>query len=409
MSDMTAEQLDARVHQQATKAKTDLNQGVAEGGAPRGDEPRPTRHDPLGNRKAMFKKADAIRAAESNVEVDPARQAEIDAMAARAVSDTPGEALTVRQRMQREQRQQDDAAAAPAPAPAPRADERIRLRVGEREITVTRADVEAAGGEQMYLRRRELDEEQLALAQEREKARQLNDELTRRLAEASGSNRTGGDPDPGQGRDPANIADDPSATVRPGTRGVDIAAQAREIAAGIYSGDQDDAAKAVEKILRHGAATGATLSVDDIVARVTAQLQGAQPKPAAAPAPAQEVNPVVQTVNDQINAMARREFADLLKDEFNTKTAFEKFKQLVKLPENADRRAVDVAREACQWVMDKLDNPRAHVIEQKRTLPVSPSATSGVPEFTDDDVPANAAGAVAMIQASRNFGRRRQP
>lgn len=415
MSDqtLTPEQLDARVHAAANKTKADLNQGVALGGAPKGDELRPTRHDPLGNRKAMFKKADEIRAAESGIAADPAAQAEIDAMVARANVDETGQTPANVRQMVKEQQRRDAAAevVANAPAAQPRVEERVRLKLGEREITVTRADIESAGGEAMYLRRREMDEEALALAQAQERTRQLNEDLTRRLAEASAvsrSNRTDDGSDPGQGRDPASIADDPSATVRPGTRGVDIAAQAREIAAGIYSGDQDDAAKAVEKMLRMGAARGETLSVDDIVAKVTAQLRGQDPTPRPAQPPAAEVNPVVRTVNEQIDNMARREFPDLLKDEFNTKTAFEKFKQLVRLPENADRRAVDVAREACQWVVDKLENPRADVIERKRTLPVQPTATSGVPEFTDDDVPANAAGAVAMIQASRQFGRRRQ-
>lgn len=399
---MSANMTDSQLQKTIEAAKTDLNQGVAHS-VPTGQEAMPPmKQDPIALRKAMFKKADEQRAMESGVPVDATAQDQIDHMSARPQDANPGDTQNIRQRLNQEQRQvqQPDIQQVQQVDP----NEIVPLQVGNTTIKVTRADIERAGGADLYLRRRQMDDEALEMHKERQKLEAARQEFERRLAESQKwSNRTGVEPVPGQGQDPANLVADPATTVTPGARGVDIDSLSQEIAEQLYSGDSESAAKSVKRILSYAMARGDTLSVDEIAAKVKAQIET---KPSASAPAAPPVNPVIEAVNAQLNSMAQAEFPDLLKDDVARSAAWAKFQGMVKLPENADRRAVDVARDACQWAEDTLRNPRGKVIEQKRGLqPTNAAATVGAMVDAEPDRQ-TASDAVSTIASFRQFGRR---
>lgn len=411
---MATDTQDKAIHQAADAAKRDLTAG-ADVRVPTGDEAGPgSRIDPFAARKAMFATADAKRDAEAaqggTIQdaklAELAKEAGIDLEALqRGHQGAPADA-TPPATDRTLHLNKDKTTQAASTQPSQSADERVTLTINGADITVAKRDVDRAGGAELYVRRRELDAEADRLARQ---SAQLQSELeaAKKLRE---NLQQGAQHPAGQGQDPANRAADPAAQSRTdsGNTGVDDEKLAERLADQIYSGDQDEAKKGVLELIRLTRQRGEPLDTKAIVQQVRTEM-GAAPKAegtqAATPAP-RTVDPVIDRVNREINAMSLAEFPDLMKDKAGRAAAYERFKELVVKPENADRLAVDVAREACEEIEPRFVNRRDAIVERKRGLQ-STSAASGAlrdePEAVQD-----ASSIVEQMAAARRFGRRPQ-
>lgn len=377
------------VQQEIEQTQKALDNGaLVEGAADhvaKGDELHPVKVDPMAGRKAMFKKADALRnlqTMEGAPNVDPERIAALQAEA-RGETVTPDTSAP---------------AAKVAPTAGQRRDEYVTIPVEGGSIRVSQTDVDREGSVDAYLRRRQNDEvvaqDKIAIArlqQELAESNRLREELTQ-------AQRLAGQDDPAK-RSAAPADRDSQGS---GASEAELAELASKLAKQIYSGDENDAEAAILEILRRS--RGETLGADDIERRVRAAV--AKSTPPSATTTVVPVNPRLQAINAQIDDMAIREYPDICKNEVARTATFAYFKELVNLPENRDRRAVDVARDACDWGTTKfLGDPRSKIIEQKRGLPSSNTASGAATTSTEEEV-MSPAQAVAMLQAHRNFGRR---
>lgn len=367
---------------QAALDKGALTEGAADHVA-KGDEPTPVRVDPMAARKAMFKKADALRNLQT-LEGESAPDADRIA------------------RLQAEARGDDPGSVTPDPEPAPAItgqsqNKYVTITAEGGQISVSQADIDREGSVEAYLARRQLDEAQtqdkLAIAKLQEQLAESN-----RLREELQQAALAGQDDPAaRSAAPADRSHHDS-----GASEAELSGLAAKLAKQIYSGDENDAEAAILEILRR--AKGETLTPDDIERRVRAIV--AKSTPSNPVAPVVPVNPRLQAINAQIDAMAIREYPDLCKNEIARTATFAYFKQLVALPENHDRRVVDIARDACDWGKTKFfGDPRSKIVEQKRGLPSSITA-SGATTTSPENEAMTPAQAVAMQQAHRNFGRR---
>ena len=403
------------IHQAADAAKRDLTAG-ADVRVPTGDEGAPgARLDPFAARKAMFATADAKRDAEASQGgtvqdaklAELAKEAGIDLEALQRGHQPVGATPPKDAPADRTLHLNKDKTAHPASTqPSQSADERVTLKLNNgAEITVAKRDVDRAGSAELYVRRRELDEEADRLARQ---SAQLQSELeaARKLRE---SLQQGAQHPAGQGNDPANRAADPAAQSRTdsGNTGVDDEKLAERLADQIYSGDQDEAKKGVLELIRLTRQRGEALDTKAIVQQVRTEM-GAAPKAEGtnAPTPQPTVNPIIERVNREINAMSLAEFPDLMKDQAGRAAAFERFKELVKKPENADRLAVDIAREACEEIEPRFVNRRDAIVERKRGLQNTSAASGALREEAEADP--DRSSIVEQMAAARNFGRRPQ-
>lgn len=403
MSDLTPEQIAANLHKAADAQKTDprLGEGVI---VSRGDEGKPTgKRNTFADRQAMFAKSDRMRAegrARSGDDVVDTSGAPNPDMPNAPVADRTLH-LTKPAVVE----------GAPAPAPAPAAapsngsQEYVSLQLAEGgSITVARSDIEAAGGAEGYLRRRRDDEQDLrtrtaererdALRTQLVESERLREELARQRA--------------GQGG-PAGSVDDPSTQRRndAGSTGVDEARRerAKALAKDIYSGDQADAERAIDQIL--AGQQGSTLSIDEVVRQATERLKADTAR--TTEQKKTPLNPVIEAINEQINDMSRREFADVVANPEARAAAYQRFLVEVRKPENKDRRALDVARDSMNSIRDLFRteaHPRADVIETKRGLPssaVASGATAPAEAEAEDG-----RSYIERLNQSRNFSRRPQ-
>lgn len=396
---------DKALEKQAIAAKRDLKNG-AHVKVPDGSESGPgERLDPFAARKAMFAQADTIRdaqAAEGGSVQDAAlaqaaKDAGIDLDALRAGHQSPPVGADRTLHLNKPQTQ--PASVTPA---SQSADAYVTLNVNGADIRVAKRDVERAGGAELYARRRELDAEADRLATQ---SAQLANELA--AAKALREQLQQGATHPaGQGADPANRAASPAAQDRtdPGTTGVEDDKLAERLADQIYSGDQVEAAKGVRELIRLARARGDQIDTRAIVEQVRTEM-GAPPK-AEGTTPQRKTDPVVERVNREINAMSLTEFPDLMKDQAGRAAAYQRFLELVKHPDNANRLAVDVAREACEEIEPRFVNSRAQIVERKRGLPPSSAASGATRE--DAEVEQDASSVVEQMAAQRRFGRRPQ-
>lgn len=399
-TEKTPDELAREIHKRADAQKTDP--GIAEGVVvPKGDEGRPGgKRNPFADRIAMFEKSDQMRR-----DGRPRSGTDAPVVPGGINPDDPGDAVA-------------GAAGAPAAAvedrtlhlkkpgesaPSHSGSEYVSLQLPEGgSITVTRSDIEAVGGEEGYLRRRRDDELDLrARTAERER-----DALRTQLAESDRLREELARERAGQGG-PASRTVDPAEQRRNdvGNMGVgDLEERAKALAKDIYSGDQADAERAVRQIL--AGQQGNSLSVDEVVQRATEALrresaQTTEAKPAAKP------SPVMQAINEQINDMSRRDFADVVANPEARAAAYQRFLLEVAKPDNKDRRAVDIARESMNSIRELYKtqpHPRADVIESKRGLPVS-NVASGATAPTGEEAE-DSRSYIERLSESRNFSRR---
>lgn len=401
---------DKALHKAADQHKRDLKEG-ANVRVPTGDEAAPPeRVDPFAARKAMFAKADGIRD-EQAAQGGTVQDARLEAMAKEAGIDL--DAI----------RRGHSGAPAPTSPTAPAnvnegktpasaststsqtSDGYVTVRLDGAEIKVAQRDIDRAGGVEQYIARREQDQRFDALARQNADLQRQVEEM-RRLQQDL---QQGAGHSAGQGTDPANRAADPAAQSRneAGNTGVEDEKLVERLADQIYSGDRDDAVKGIRDLLRLARAKGEAPNVDEIVAKVKAAMAGSTPQAEGTTptTPQRKVDPMVERVNREINAMALAEFPDLMQLPEARAATYERFLHLVKLPENANRLALDVARDALEEMEPKFINRRQAVVDRKRGLPTdsaASAATTGTPEVTVPD----ASSIVEQMAAARRFGRR---
>lgn len=384
MSTETNTQLDPAdraIHDEANRGKTDLNQGTDvhvsdghDGGTP------PPRVDPFDARKAMFKKSDELKARDAQQLSDdnPATREMVDAMEA----EVRGEAYDPK------------AQRATQPAPVVRQGEQttsqpanpyVIVQINGASVQVARADVERAGGESNYIRMRLADDREADLAQQaaeiEQRRRKLDaDEQQRQL----------------QVEQPPHHAasQDGSATQ------ADLDAQADILAAQIYSGDPTDAREAIRTILAQIAQARPTATPEQIAALAAQQMRQHPEPPQQQPA---AVDPRWEAQRVAINAMAERDFPAISKNTTLSAQARAEIQRLSALPENAQRRAMDIAIEACEAVMkaNALDT-RSQVRELKQGLPATPSAGGTMP-VAEEETPLTGSAYVDMLAKHRRF------
>lgn len=389
---------DKALHAQAEQYKRDLKAG-AHVKVPTGDEAAPgERPDPFAARKAMFQQADALRdaqaaqggtiqdaalaqaAKDAGVDLDALRRGHTDVGANEAPAEPVVDRTLHLNKTKTEQAASTDASQS--------ADARVTVTVNGAQIEVAKRDVDRAGGAALYARTRELEAERERLAlqsatlqQELEAARKLREELQQAATSSAG-----------QGDDPANRAADPAAQRRndAGNTGVDRQQLRKRIAAQIYSGDQDEAEKGIDELIRLVDERTKQARTETVVTPVAEGSQQTKPP----------INPHVELVNKAINAMSLAEFPDLMKNQAGKAAAYQRFLELVKAPENANRLAVDVARDACEEMEAKFVNTRAAVVERKRGLQ-NPSAASGALRDEGDTVAQDASSIVEQMAQAR--------
>lgn len=362
---------DKAIHTTANKIKSDLNIG-ADVQVPKGDEPNPVlKPNPFDARKAMFAKANAI--------ADAASQGFSEGDAAKPQTlpkpDAPKpEDIEAAQREAAGNARVGEA----DETPVAKQNEYVTVQTPSGAINVLQADLDRAGGPEMYLAQRALDSSRAALELERSKFAQQQREWEQRqlLAAEHGV--------------PANSSSGQDGGSRGTGDGDEV--EAERLAAKIYSGDPDEAKEAIRALLGR-IHSGSAEAVEK--ARLAAG-QPAQPKP----------DPVMVAMNNAINEMTARDYPDVCNDPVARAASYEKFKQLASDPLNKDRRALDIARDACEWGRNVFKNPRSQVVESKRGLPPVGSATSAASVTETDEEPAKPAEVVAMMQDYRNFGRR---
>lgn len=389
------------IHEQADKSKANLNEGVSAHVPGKEAVPPGTPRDPFGDRKALFAKHDARQHTEAqNVqEANPSVRERVEAMEAEARGGTPP-------------------AAAPAPAPAPASSGQnenpyITITHNGRQLSVSRLDIEAAGGENGYLRQLELDdmdarfaEQTAAMQRQREQLEAEAADLKRRQEEFQRSQTVAREaPATGDGGTPSQGRNGPAA-------GADeqLEADANRIVEQLFNGDPAEAAKAVKQILAARQPSARVPTAEEVAELAAAKLRASQPEPKqpqteARPTQPANVDPRWERTRQAINTMAEREFPDIAKDPTLSAKARVEITRLYQLPENKDRRAVDVAREACQLVKAELG--RQQRIEVKQGLPSAPSAGGSAPAQGDDNanIPVGS-DYVRMMQDRRYFGPR---
>jgi hypothetical protein len=215
----------------------------------------------------------------------------------------------------------------------------------------------------------------------------------------------------GQGNDPANRAADPAAQHRndAGNTGEEDERLAERLADQIYSGDRDDAVKGIRDLLRLSRSKGETPDVAEIVKQVRAELAGSTPNAEGKHPQAsteKRVDPMVERVNREINAMALADFPELMQLPAARAATYERFLELVKLPENANRLALDVARDALEEMEPKFINRRQTVVDRKRGLQADSAASAAQTGHPESSTPSDPSAVVGQIAAARKFGRR---
>lgn len=385
---------DKAVHAAANTDKTDLSK-VADTPVPGSEAVTPgTRRDPFADRKALFAKRDAMNQSE----------------AIKVQDDNP----SVKERVQAMEAEARGHAPAPAPAPAlqtPEQPEYIQLQYDGRQLSVARKDIDAAGGQDGYLRQRRLDDmdasmaEQAAAMQRRQAELEASAaDLKRRQEEFNRSQTVAREL-------PATGADGTSTQNRNGSAASadsDLEAESSRIVEQLFSGDPADAAKAVKQILAESRRANAVPTAEQVAELAAQRLRANPPEPVQPRAEDRGQQPVDarwEATRSKINAMAKAEFPQIANNTELAAVAREEIKRLYALPANADRRAVDVAREACQNVQAQLD--RAKRVELKQTLPLTPSAGGAAPVADDNANIPTGSGYVQMLADRRNFGARR--
>lgn len=363
-----AEKSDKAIHSAADKIKADLSIGT-DTQVPTGEEVNPVlKPNPFDARKAMFAKANAIADAASQ----PFQEGTlVTPQNTPAQNATPEEIEAARREAAGQPRTQPQ-------VPVAKADEYVMVQTTSGPIQVLQSDLDRAGGSEMYLAQRALDNSRATLQaqQARFEQQKAEWEQKQRFAAEHGV--------------PANT----SSSQGDGSHvtGGGDEEEAERLASQIYSGDPDDAKRAIRSILGR---------IHERKAEDIAELQARLGQPAPA-----QPDPVMVAVNNAINEMTARDYPDVCNDQVARAASYEKFKQMASDPRNKDRRALDIARDACEWGRTTFMNPRKDIAESKRGLPPAGSATSAASVTETDEEPQKPQDVVAMMQDYRNFGRR---
>lgn len=396
MSDTMMNPEDAAVHAEANKGKTDLSK-VADTPVPSTEAVAPgTQRDPFADRKSIFLKRNKMNEVESQrvQNENPSVKEYVQAAEAASRGETPAPAGEPAQHLQTQ--------AQP---------EYIQLQYNGRQLSVARRDIEAAGGQDGYLRQLQFDDMDASMAEQaaemqRRRAelealdadlKRRQEEFQRSLTVARETPATSGDGTSPQGRNgPAASADS------------DLEAESNRIVEQLFSGDPADAAKAVKQILAESRRANAVPTAEQVAELAAQRLKAMQPEPVQPRVEAngaKPVNPRWEAERVRINAMASTEFPQIANSPELAAVARAEIERLCSIPANKDRRAVDVAREACQNVQTELDRTRR--VEMKQTLPTTTSAGGAAPAAGDSEKVVTNSDYVAMLADRRNFGVRR--
>lgn len=372
------EKTDKAIHSAADKIKADLNIGT-DVQVPTGEEPNPIpKANPFDARKAMFAKANAIAdAASQGFEEGKAHAPKTMKPDFGNETNVHADNLTPEQ-IEAARREAAGQLRDPSQVPVAKTNEYVTVQTTSGPIQVLQSDLDRAGGPELYLAQRVIDNSRAALQAEQERFRQQQVEWEQRQRQAAE-----------QGV-PAN-------TSRSQGEGSQVTGggdeeEAERLASQIYSGDPEDAKRAIRSILGRIRER----SVGDIGELRTGKGQTTPAQP----------DPVMTAVNNAINEITARDYPDVCGDAVARAASYEKFKQMASDPRNKDRRAVDIARDACEWGRMQFMNPRKDIAESKRGLPPAGNATSAASVTETDEEPAKPAEVVAMMQDYRNFGRR---
>lgn len=395
----TADERAAQIHKEADARKTDprLGEGVI---VDRGDEGRPSgKRNTFADRRAMYDKSDQMRRDGRPRSGDDV----VDTSGAPNPDERPQDRTLHLNKPAAEPVK--PGAAAPSQTASNAGSEYVTLQLEQGgSITVSRSDIEAAGGQEGYLRRRRDEEQDLRT---RTQEREL-DGLRNQLAESERLRAELARQRAGDGS-PASRVDDPSTQQRnvAGTVGVDdLETRAKALAKDIYSGDQADAERAIKQIL--AGQQGQSLSVDEVVRRATEALRR-EATQTTEPVKTAPLTAAMQAMNEQINDMSKRDFADVVQNPEARAAAYQRFLVEVRKPENKDRRAIDVARDSMLSIRDLFKtegHPRADVIESKRGLPSS-AVASGAQAPVEAEAE-DSRSYIDRLSQSRNFSRRPQ-
>ena len=402
----------AQLAAEAARRTANLQEG-SDVSVPTGTETSAVHVNALDAIKAMYKKSRELREAENAGHADPGRDPlrPTDDPLARGPR-TPDTQTNPPQ----------DAAHAtptnPAPTPATVAanppltnpPEYVSVTFQGRQITVSKRDIERAGGPDAYLRARQLEAEQDMLAQERMQIQQARAELDvavesmRRLQAELAQSQTAGHGSPATVPGAVPGRSDP-ATGLTGNDTADIQAQAERLASMLYSGDPDDAKNAVQTLLAEARAARQAYSAEQIAQQAAALMRAADAQRAGPTQQTVQQPPAPPPVNPlfaRINAMADAEFPSVVADPVQRAAALALLQQRAGLRENQDRSAVDIAREVCEEIEMIYSNPRKGIVEVKRGLPAVPQAAGTAPAPTQPKT-MSASEWVAHVARSRKF------
>lgn len=392
------------VHAEADKIKTDLSIGadlVVDTGTGGGATP-PPKQDPFEARKALFAKANAMHDRDSaNVRAD---NASVEELVAAMEAESRGESTTV-----------DDGSPAggtppaqePITPPSQNLPAYVTLDYNGRSVRVARTDIERAGSEALYLRQRQADDLEADIAEraakleaEQARLRQQSEQLAARQAEMERLQAAGHD---GSAQSPAERTDGQGRATRPGDAAADLDARSVELAAQIYSGQPADTAEAVKSLLLE--IEQARREGERRLAEYKAQTSAPSPAPAPAPAPAPTIDPRWEAQRKAINEMGKRDFPELDRDPALCRLVSNEIQRLSAMPENAQRRAMDVAIEACENVQRQVGiDSRSAVRTMKQGLPVIPSAGGSAPAPAEEQ-PLNNQSYVELLAQRRRFAK----
>lgn len=396
--DVEDEVADRAIHAQADKSKADLTQGT-DTVVPQGDEPTPpAKVDPFAARKALFAKSGAQRAAEIE----------------RLRADNPAVDDSVRN-IEQATRNEPPITTAPPSKTEPvlqQGNEPVTITYEGRSVKVARSDIERAGGEEMYIRARRADDREAALAVQEAEAAERRAELERQIEQREAQRREEEARRQAAGQDghadgsPARSGErDAGATPDPGEHAVDLRAQATEMVEKIYSGQPQEAAEAIEAILNRIESSRSRVTAEEVARRAIEQMRQQQPQqPVETPVTTQpKPDPRWEVQRAAINAMAERDFPNIAHDPSLATLARNEIQRLCALPENRDRRAIDVAAEACEAVSRRSNtDARTQVRAMKQGLPTIPSAGGTAPTVVDKP-PLTGSAYVEMLAKRRRF------
>jgi len=269
--------------------------------------------------------------------------------------------------------------------PAKKADDPVDVEyvdvvVYDRTHKVPKRDIDAAGGLKAYQMNRASNVRfQQAAAIKQKSDRQLQEikareeELARREKELSQHTS----------RNPSSVPDEELPDQGAQEKAVERSDKVKSIVDRIFSGKEEDAARAVEEILDSVEARP-SLSADAVAKMVLEQLHSEQRQQQTSQRSTEqdEFAAMQEDNRKRVNHTMRTEYADVMANPLKKNLALLRYQHLVNDPNNAGRDPADIAREAgdqARKVM--IDDPDAELENrraEKRNMPRETSARQTV-------------------------------